>query len=41
MQTKLNEEILNFDRESKFFDMLYALRYDLLKYTELKKRGLI
>ena len=41
MQTKLYKEILNFDRESKFFDMLIGLRYDLSKYTELKERGII
>lgn len=41
MQTTLNEEILNFNRHIKFLNMLLALRYDLLKYVELKKRRII
>jgi hypothetical protein len=41
MQTNLYKETLNFNRHIKFFNMLYVLRYDLLKYVELKKRRII
>lgn len=41
MQTRIKEEILNFNRLIKFFNMLLALRYDLSKYGELKKKGII
>ena len=38
---KVKKEIIRYDKDMKRLGLLLALRYDISKYSELKKSGLL